>query len=175
VTLNKATLASAVCAVAYDAIHENAQYIPSDAFAVGGYVNGANKSFIWTASDWAMFPNSFHIYINVTGDPTHGNCLDIESGDATIADIVPWMNSRGPALVGPMLLYCNGSNLSAVLNERTKSTYAGKTYMWESTLDGTIEYSRAMTQAFQSKVNGVAVMDVSLILDVNLRQAMVNA
>jgi hypothetical protein len=175
VTLNKSTLASAVCSVAFDAIHENVQHIPLDAFAVGGYVNGANKSYIWTASDWAMFPNSFHIYINVTGDPTHGNCLDIETGDATIADIVPWMNSRGPALVGPMLLYCNRDNLSAALNERSKSPYATKTYMWESTLDGTIENNRAMTQAFQAEVNGVAVTDVSLILDPSLRQAMANA
>jgi hypothetical protein len=164
--------ATEYCAIAFDAIHDHVSYIPEDAFAVGGYVNGA---FAWTVSDWLRFPNSYQIRINVTGDPNRGNALDIENGAATVEDIVPWLKTRGPAVKGPLILYASRTNTKAVITERNKVPEIKGVYMWVSTLDGTIVYDRAMTQFGQTRDKGMAVMDVSLILDPSLRAMMANA
>jgi hypothetical protein len=158
----------------FDATAPNARYIPRDAFAVGGYVNGANASFIWTAAQWNMFPNSVHVRINVTGDPTLGNALDVETGDATPADISDWIHGRDAAHERWLLLYCNRTNLAACMAARSVSRPTVPTYMWVATLDGTIQYDRAITQAWQSKPEGggAAVTDVSVILGAGTRKHM---
>lgn len=160
-------LVSEVC---FDAIHPNVGMIPRKAppFAVGGYVNGVITRFVWTADDWDLFPHSYHIRINVSGELSRGNALDVESGDATPANIVPWVDSvKGTA--DPLLIYCNRSNIDACVAARNEAhdktgRYA---FMWEATLDGTIS-QRAMTQFSQTTVNGSAVTDVSLITDEKL-------
>jgi hypothetical protein len=164
--------ATEYCAIAFDAIHDHVSYIPEDAFAVGGYVNGA---YAWTDSDWLRFPNSYQIRINVTGDPTRGNALDIENGAATVADIVPWIKTRGPAVRGPLILYASRSNIKAVITERNKVPEIKGVYMWVATLDGTLMYDRAMTQFGQTTDKGLAVTDVSVIMDGSLRAMMAAA
>lgn len=165
-------LVSDVCGVAFDAIHANVHNIPLDAFAVGGYINGANTSFIWTQQDWARFPHAYQIRINVTGELGRGNALDVESLDATPANIQPWIESVHTS-PDPLLIYCNRSNLQDCLNARNAAHKAtGRfVFMWEATLDGTMS-NRAMTQIFQGRVNGTAVMDISLIQDIRLRTQM---
>ncbi len=64
----------------FDTIRENARFIPRNAFAVAGYVNGANTRFIWTPNEWRMFPSSGKLRINVTGSHLTGNVLDVEKG-----------------------------------------------------------------------------------------------
>jgi hypothetical protein len=150
--------------VAFDAIQANAHMIPRNAFAVGGYVNGANQSFIWSQASWDLFPDAYHIRINVTGDVTRGNALDVEAGDATPASVAPWIASRGPATKDPLLVYCNRSNLVACVSARdaahkSSGHYA---YIWCATLDGSLS-GRAMTQVWQLRSGGTAVADVSLI------------
>jgi hypothetical protein len=176
-TLSPKTPAQDVCAMAFDAIHSNAIYLPRDAFAVGGYINGANTSFIWTSADWAMFPNSYHIRINVTGDPTRGNCLDIETEDATPAMLPEWINTRAPVVRGPLLAYCNRSNIAAVLTARSESKFPQRTWIWAATDDGSLVTNHAMTQAFQMSIPSVVdpVADVSIILDPTLRALMAGA
>lgn len=159
--------------VAFDAIHTNRPHIPKNPFAVGGYINGAILSFQWTPDDWAAFPDSYHIRINVTGDPSRGDALDVETGDATPDHVEAWINSRGPNTKKPLLVYCNRSNLAACINARDAAHAKSGHYafMWCATLDGTIT-DRAMTQFGQTRVNGTAVTDVSLITDTRLLAAM---
>jgi|SRR5215475_10555687 len=162
--------------IAYDAIHNNVNHIPrhgSTPFAVGGYINGAILSFHWNDADWAKFPDSYHIRINVTGDPERGDALDVEPGDATPDLVQRWIETRGKQTTKPLLVYCNRSNLDACIRardaaEKRTGVYA---FMWCATLDGTIT-DRAMTQFTQTMVNGTAVTDVSLITDVRLIKAM---
>lgn len=162
--------AQSVCAVAFDAIAEHEHFIPRDAFAVGGYVNGAITRYIWSAAQWASFPHAYHLRINVTGAPDRGNCLDVERGDADPGHVAPWIRSRGPATLDPLVIYCNRSNLAAVKAARDGVT-SHRAWIWCATLDGTIT-DRAMTQAFQTRAGGIAVTDVSLITSRGLRAAM---
>ena len=162
--------------VAFDAIHTNRPHIPKNPFAVGGYINGAILSFQWTVDDWDAFPNAYHIRINVTGDPSRGDALDVETGDATISNVEPWIIERATgtgATKKPLLVYCNRTNLAACINARDAAHAKSGHYafMWCATLDGTIT-DRAMTQFGQTRVNGTAVTDVSLITDTRLLAAM---
>lgn len=163
-----------VLAVSFDAINENAKYIPADAFAVGGYVNGVITRYVWTHATWARFPRSYHIRINVTGDPTRGNALDVERGDATPANVQPWIEHHGGEPDDPLLVYCNRSNLDACVAARNAAHAATGIYawIWEATLDGTIS-ERSMTQSLQTRLpSGVAVTDVSFITNPKLRSLM---
>jgi len=168
------TLQNIPAQIAFDAIHSNVSHIPANAFAVGGYVNGANTSFIWSAADWAKFPHAYHIRINVNGDPTRGDALDVETGDATPAHIRAWVGTRGPATKKPLLIYCNRANLAACITARNAAhQQTGHfAWMWCATLDGTIT-DRAMTQFMQTRVNGNAVTDASLITSGPLIAAMI--
>ena len=154
--------------VAFDAIHDHVDAIPPRPFAVGGYINGAITKYIWSAADWAKFPDAYHIRINVTGDPDRGNALDVENGDATPADVTPWINSRGASSAGPLLVYCNRSNLTACMAARKAAKYPA--WLWLATLDGTLAYDRAMTQIGQIRepIHGGAVADYSFILNQTL-------
>lgn len=157
--------------VAFDAIRANARFIPRalPPFAVGGYINGAITEFQWEQSTWDMFPDSYHIRINVTGEPDRGNALDVEKGDASPGHVQPWIETRGPVVQGPLLVYCNRSNMDACIAARNAAKKATGLYafIWAATLDGTIT-DRAMTQFAQQRANGTAVADVSLIISARL-------
>lgn len=160
--------------IALDAIAANAGNIPRSpaVFAVGGYVNGALIP-PWPDALWDEFPSSYHIRINVTGDPARGNCIDVENGDATVADVAPWIMAQREN-PDPLLVYCNRSNLAACVAERNRAQAGTGTYafMWVATLDGTIT-GRSMTQFAQTRnAAGQAVCDVSLISNPRLLAAM---
>ena len=153
---------SLVTQVGFDAIQPNIGNIPKYPFAVGGYVNGAVIKYIWKPSDWLKFPNAYHIRINVTGELSRGNCLDVETLDATPNDVKPWIVSVKDSL-DPLLVYCNRSNLSACVAARNDAQKACGRYafIWCATLDGTVT-DRAMTQVEQLNNDTV---DMSLIMD----------
>lgn len=158
----------------FDAVHANVQFIPGQPLAVGGYINGVIVRYVWTQSDWARFPKSYHIRINVTGDPARGNALDVERGDAGPGHVQPWIETRGPVTQDPLLVYCNGSNVEPCVAARNAAHKATGhfAWIWEATLDGTIS-THAMTQFAQTKLpSGAAVTDVSLITDTRLLAAM---
>jgi hypothetical protein len=144
----------------FDAIHENVPHIPYNPFAVAGYINGANRSYIWTIEDWQRFPNAGRLRINVTGNPAEGgNVLDVERFDATSADIPHWYDERHKAGERVLLVYCNRSNLTAV------NHFIGNRpcWRWVATLDGTMTYdNRAMIQFSSSRLSG-GPYDVSVI------------
>jgi hypothetical protein len=160
-----------VIELCYDAIAPNAKFIPSHAFAVAGYINGADTSFIWSKEDWALFPSACKFRINVTGDPSVGNFLDVERGDATVKDITPWINSRGDAGIKPLVVYVNRTNLPFALIARHNARHFA--YMCVATLDGTMTYdNRAMVQFSNAALVG-GPYDVSIIYNEKLRQEMV--
>jgi hypothetical protein len=143
----------------FDAIRENAHMIPRNAFAVAGYVNGVNTSFIWTSKEWGLFPFAGKLRINVTGSHDKGNVLDVENGDATPDHVASWYDARRKAGEQTLIVYANRSNLTAV-----NDALAGrKCWRWIATLDGTMRYdNRAMIQFSNSRLAG-GPYDVSVI------------
>jgi hypothetical protein len=153
----------------FDAIAANAARIPRRAFAVAGYVNGANTSFIWKPAQWNLFPGAAKFGINVTGDPRVGDFLDVERSDARPAHVAPWIDSRRQALPGgyPLVVYCNRSNLAAVLAARGRR----KAFICVATLDGTMAWDgRAMVQFSNAKLSG-GPYDVSVMWHQDLIRA----
>lgn len=106
-------------------------YVDSPYTLIATYCNGIG--YVSLKDVAARFPKSRLPRINVTGDPSQGgDVLDVENGDATVADIDPWVTARQTAGAGNLAVYCNRSNLSAVLASRTRF------YVWVATLDGTL-------------------------------------
>ena len=91
----------------FDAV-EVAQ-IPNGPVAVAGYVDG-----VWqTAAELAdRFPNA-HL-LSIATSPAHdADCLDVESGDATPADVPGWYErQRGRGVERPCI-YANASTMQA--------------------------------------------------------------
>lgn len=79
----------------YDATAATALQIPMSAQMVAGYDtdHSASQSIKWSATLWAMWPNATHVHI--CGDGTDvGDVLDIESGAASLDQIVGWLLAR---------------------------------------------------------------------------------
>jgi Putative peptidoglycan binding domain len=111
--------------VAYDAISANIGALPAGQHC--GYVTGSSI-IIWTADQFIADPSAVRIDQspdNTALDET-ADVLDVETGAATIGDIVSWVNAaranyaKGarPGQREPMV-YCNGSTLTAVANALT--------------------------------------------------------
>ena len=64
----------------YDAIPALLGNIPSNAFAVAGYVDSIH--YTWSVSDWNRFPDALHCTISTTGQRP-ADFADCESGDLT--------------------------------------------------------------------------------------------
>jgi hypothetical protein len=160
--------------IGYDAIAPNVHRITGHTpFTIGGYLNGAIKSYIWTRAQWALFQHSYHIRINVTGELRVGNMLDVERGDATPAHIVPWAESQISATPDPLLVYCSRNVLDQCVAERGKvKGWQGRIFMHVATLDGTIVWDRAMTQFGQLRDAAGVYADVSQVLNEQLIAAM---
>jgi hypothetical protein len=136
--------------------------IPANAEMVAGYVDGAYR---WTDADWARFPHAQQVRITVTADHSRGNCLDVESGDATPSQAPGWIRARHAAGVNYVTIYCNRSTLAAV----DKACQGLSYYRWIATLDGTLHIpgftpleTPAAVQFANSRMAGANV-DVSLV------------
>jgi hypothetical protein len=74
----------------YDSVRPH--LIPATAAMVAGYVNGRYQ---WSSLDWNRFPRAAHVRIDADGRaPFMSDVLDVEAGDATIADAVAWVKLR---------------------------------------------------------------------------------
>jgi hypothetical protein len=76
----------------YDSV--TARDIPRDPDLVAGYVDGL---YAWSAADWAQFPISVHVGISVDPSGNVGQVIDIEPGNGTPADAIPWLLRRRAA------------------------------------------------------------------------------
>lgn len=112
------------------------QYVASDKpGAVAGYVNGKYDNYATLAAKYA--PAGLHlISIDVANKPAAGaQCLDIESGDATVADAPAWFKATQAAgkaandLRYYPKLYTSESNLASLVATMTKEGVARDEYM----------------------------------------------
>lgn len=90
----------------YDAIPDLVGNIPTDAFAVAGYVD--SMSFTWSQADWDRFPNSIKTTITTTGR-VRAHWADCENGDLTEQQAHDLYLSGG--CLG---IYCNFARWQAV-------------------------------------------------------------
>jgi hypothetical protein len=107
---------------------------------VMGYGNGR---YAWTGRDWARFPATVaRVRIDVNGsDPHDCGVLDVEMGDATPAEAVPWVQARKAAGAGAhgATIYCNRATRPAVIAAMDSYGFSiARDYtLWIATLDGT--------------------------------------
>jgi hypothetical protein len=99
----------------YDAIHVSA--LPGGAAAYAGYIQGKWPTF---AALERRFPGSrthlLSIAVFASGD---ADCLDIENGDATIAQAPGWVKRQLAARPGRPCLYTSVSNVDALVTALT--------------------------------------------------------
>lgn len=87
--------------------------LPTHAPAVGGYVNG---HYAWKPADWARFPRSAKVRIDVLGTaPTLASVVDVERFDITPANAPRFITVRDAFRPGTATVYCNRATLPEVL------------------------------------------------------------
>lgn len=139
------------------------EVLPVNVGMVGGYINGAVSQ--WPHNAWLRFPVAKHVRINVTGAANRGNCLDVETGDATAADAPHWYDSVTWTPKQNLAVYCNRGNVSSVIQAMGNRPW----HLWLSTLDGSkltvIDGKRvAACQFLGESILGVN-MDLSEVYD----------
>lgn len=146
----------------YDSV--DAPKIPGDAQMVAGYANGR---YVWTTADWNRFPHATHVNIDVSGVMPGADVLDVESGDATPAGAVRWIQARkakGITEVG--VLYVNRSNITAVYNAMAAANLkvVHDFKVWIATLDGT-KTVHDMTGVVAVQYQNTPGWDASVVYD----------
>jgi len=122
------------------------------------YANGRYRS--------ALAYGPGRVFIDVTGGiPNGAMWLDVESGDAAVADVPGWLDER--ARFGEGGVYCNRANLEAVELAAGDRPHL----LWVATLDGTIDIPQppgtghlVAVQAFPASWLPVHA-DLSVVLD----------
>jgi hypothetical protein len=77
--------------------------IPADAAGVCGYCDGL---YVWSASDWARFPNAVKVRIAVNPATNDGHVLDTEPGNWDAAASVDWVLMRRASGLATPTVYC---------------------------------------------------------------------
>ena len=108
----------------YDSV--TARDIPANAQMVAGYVDGLYR---WSQADWDRFPQAVKVRIAVLASTDDGHVLDVETGDATPTEYPAWAKRRIAAGTYPTV-YCNRSNLGAVLDAVDGAGLHGITGIW---------------------------------------------
>lgn len=139
----------------YDAVTPS--NIPQDAEMVAGYVDGR---YAWDDSDYAMFPNAFHVHIAVFADTNDGEVLDVEPGDATPVEAPAWVTLRRAAGIDPVV-YCN---LSTWPNVKAEFDNQGvdQPHYWIAHYNGDPEIPEgAIAKQYIGDQNGVDISSVN--------------
>lgn len=108
--------------------------IPAKAAAVAGYVGGHWPTYKELAAKW---PNAKRVSIAVNA-LEDAEVLDVEKGDATVAQIDPWFRrQKGRGLARPAI-YASVSNAQAVVDALAKAGFARTAYrLWTAHYTGT--------------------------------------
>ncbi len=122
------------------------------------YANGKYRS--------ALHYGKGSVFIDVTGGlPNGAMWLDVEAGDATVADVPGWLDER--ARFGEGGIYCNRSTLEAVELAAGDRPHL----LWVATLDGTTDIAQppgaghlVAVQAFGAEMLPVHA-DLSIVID----------
>jgi GH25 family lysozyme M1 (1,4-beta-N-acetylmuramidase) len=95
--------------VMYDSITPSS--IPSTAQYIAGYVNGLWPTY---AQLQKQFPHAVLLSIAVNAS-ANAECLDVETGDATIADVYKWLNQQLTRNVVRPVIYTQVSNIDKLM------------------------------------------------------------
>lgn len=115
--------------IMYDSIAPGAP--PANARAVAGYVDGHWPSYAVLLS---RFTNRYCLSITALGGIA--DCLDVEKGDATVAQVAPWVRSMLHRGVWRPCIYANASTMPAV--RRALSQFPRSSYrLWVAAYPGT--------------------------------------
>src|SRR5262249_20327614 len=113
----------------------DAPLIPRDTPVVAGYGDGV---YIWSPSWrdgtnwWDLFPNAIKLVIVVSAAHS-GDVLDVESGDATPAEVPGWCDRFQRSGRRRPTIYCSRDAIAAV-----RQAAGGRVFdWWAATLDGT--------------------------------------
>jgi hypothetical protein len=105
------------------------------AFAVAGYVNGGFANWATLVAEFQP-RGQFLLSIDVRNDPAAGaQCLDVETGDAVLADAPGWFEATHAAGVKARdgrwfpKIYTSESNLPALVKVMAKAKIARSAYM----------------------------------------------
>jgi hypothetical protein len=128
------------------------------------YANGRYRS--------ALNYGKGRVYIDVTGGiPNGAMWLDVEKGDATVADVPGWLEER--ARFGEGGIYCDRDTLPAVEQAAGDRPH----WLWIATLDGTVDIALppgcgrlVAVQAFPAAWLPVHA-DLSVVLDAGYWEA----
>lgn len=104
-----------------DATHQNISHLPAGVLAAG-YTTGS-AGIAWTAADWTAHPHAVRIDQDPAASDKTADVLDVETGAATAADVVPWFraalaNYEKVARPGQRhpVIYASQSSLTPVAN-----------------------------------------------------------
>lgn len=103
--------------------------LPSGPFAYAGYVNGTFENF---AALKQRFPGAVLLDIAVSAN-TNATCLDVENGDATIAQIFSWFKAQLARGVFRPVIYTSAGNLGHLHATMQANGFARGTYrVWSA-------------------------------------------
>lgn len=99
--------------------------LPTGLDAYGGYVAGS-----WPTYDAlvAAFPTAKHLSITPFAS-YHADCLDIENGDATVADAPEWLGAWQPGNTPKPVLYTSAANLANLISTCTAAEVPRGSYL----------------------------------------------
>jgi hypothetical protein len=131
---------------------------------VAGYLNGR---YAWTQAEWDLFPDAMHVGISVRADfygtdARPATVLDVEPGDATPAQSVPWVAHQRARGLRDITVYCNRSTLAQVQAAFRGARVAEPRY-WIATASGSpVLYPGSAATQYLLDWQGV---DVSVVAD----------
>ena len=103
--------------------------IPPDPEAVAGYVDGKWDNYNALV---AKFPQAKHLSISVFPSD-NAQCLDVETGDATIAEIYGWFTRQQAAKVWRPVVYSSVGNMDHVVATMTANKFPRASYrLWSA-------------------------------------------
>lgn len=106
---------------------------------VMGYGNG---HYAWDAAGWDRFKHIPRASIDINGTRWYSDVLDVENGDASVADAVAWVRRKhaSPLTYAP-IIYCNRSTLTPLFNAMNAAGFhiVSGFKLIVATLDGTKE------------------------------------
>ena len=135
--------------------------IPLSAEIVAGYIDGA---YAWPAAGWDRFAGKPQVYIATSAATDDGTCLDVETGDATPAESVGWVERRRAKGYRPSV-YMNAYTWSAV---RRAFSAAGvvEPWYWVAQWDGSPILPEAATaKQYANPTLTGAHYDLSVVAD----------
>lgn len=115
----------------YDSIQPS--QIPLKAVAVAGYVNGRWPTFVQLRK---QFPHARLLSVAVSA-AADADCLDVEAGDATVAQVGLWVRRQQARGVARPTVYCSVSSAPSVLDALARSGIARtKVRLWTAHYTG---------------------------------------